>query len=275
MPQAGLAREPLPSASARPAAPTLKTPPWNLMPKCLTLFNLHLLPAPTKTASSAFVRAGAGRAVQVARAAPALKIRGSKEGRAEGQGAGRGHGECHRECHRERPQHLGELRGQEGKWKVSELEPYPDVVLPVVGFLELLRGVGQPLKSKRERKSERGERDTSRAVPVSSWGTPVAAGDVAGAGGDGVGSSAWGRAAWHKRLCCSPLRSNPASPAGPLPPELSQGCTTSARLISMALISHEANEAVVSSQEGSQECSRIVGTRSQPRCALPPALLQR
>lgn len=53
----------------------------------------------------------------------------------------------------------------------SEPEPYPDVVLPVVGFLELLRGVGQPLQSKRERKSECGECDMSRAVPVPSWGT--------------------------------------------------------------------------------------------------------
>lgn len=132
----------------------------------------------------------------------------------------------------------GARRASGRKVGVSEPEPYPDVVLPVVGFLELLRGVGQPLQSKRERKSERGERDTSRAVPVLSWGTPVAAGDVAGAGGDGVGSRAWGRAAWHKGLRCSPLRSKPASPAGPLPPELAQGCTTSARLISTILISH-------------------------------------
>ena len=49
----------------------------------------------------------------------------------------------------------------------ARVEPYPDVVLPVVSLLELLCRIGKSLQSKRERRSEPGESERSRASPTS------------------------------------------------------------------------------------------------------------
>lgn len=48
------------------------------------------------------------------------------------------------------------------------MEPYPDVVLPVVSLLEFLRRIGKSLQSKWERRNESKENKRIQALPAAS-----------------------------------------------------------------------------------------------------------
>lgn len=48
------------------------------------------------------------------------------------------------------------------------MEPYPDVVLPVVSLLEFLRRIGKSLQSKWERRNEPKENKRIQALPTAS-----------------------------------------------------------------------------------------------------------
>lgn len=121
------------------------------------------------------------------------------------------------------------------------MEPYPDVVLPVVSLLEFLRRVGKSLQSKWERRNEPKESKRIQALPTPSQdhgccpstqhpclGVPAAplCCTGKGAGGGIVGSTLEGCSRDREPVfpACSYLSwSNPVSPEESLPLELSQG----------------------------------------------------
>lgn len=90
----------------------------------------------------------------------------------------------------------------------AHTEPYPDVVLPVMSLLELLRCIGKSLQSKWERKSEPEESERSQALPTPTWDHgclpstqhPPVWGIHSTLpcrqGGRNAGSSAWRRMSW-------------------------------------------------------------------------------
>jgi len=171
-----------------------------------------------------------------------------------------------------------ELSVQEGRgseWP-GRAEPYPDVVLPVVSLLELLRCIGKSLQSKQERRSEHEESKRSWVWPTSTqdsgchpstchpsvWGPPGPCHPSAEQGRRRDGGQRSGRTSQARAASVSLLV--PTLPGAPRCPQRHCCHLTSARAEPWWLGS-------CGSRAGSPSQHRA---RAEPLCRWPPCSLQ-